>query len=174
MPKSLNWEMWKSEIDMRSCLTCKERNGKIYSINSGKRDDPETLRPPVHPNCRCMMKRLEAIQAGMATKNYLNGADWFLKKYGRLPRYYITRDEAEKLGWKRKKGNLDKVAPGFMLTRGIYSNSDGKLPMIHGRIWYEADINYTGGWRNKERILFSNDGLIFVTYYHYATFAEIV
>lgn len=42
-----------------------------------------------------------------------------------------------------------------------------------GRIWYEADINYYEGRRNKHRILFPNDGLIFVTYDHYLTFYEI-
>ena len=42
-----------------------------------------------------------------------------------------------------------------------------------GRVWYEADINYTGGYRNTHRILYSNDGLIFVTYNHYETFYEV-
>ena len=44
----------------------------------------------------------------------------------------------------------------------------------NGADWYEADINYTGGYRNKQRLLFSNDGLIFVTFDHYETFAEII
>ncbi len=44
----------------------------------------------------------------------------------------------------------------------------------NGRTWYEADINYSNGKRNKQRILYSNDGLIFVTYDHYETFIEIV
>ena len=41
------------------------------------------------------------------------------------------------------------------------------------RTWYEADINYIPGFRSTDRILFSNDGLIFVTYDHYETFFEI-
>ena len=40
-------------------------------------------------------------------------------------------------------------------------------------ISYEADINYEFGYRGTQRILFSNDGLIFVTYDHYDTFVEI-
>ena len=39
--------------------------------------------------------------------------------------------------------------------------------------WYEADINYKDGFRNRERILYSNDGLIFVSYDHYQTFYEV-
>jgi hypothetical protein len=42
-----------------------------------------------------------------------------------------------------------------------------------GRIWYEADINYDDGYRNHQRILYSNDGLIFVSYDHYQTYYEI-
>lgn len=46
--------------------------------------------------------------------------------------------------------------------------------VAEGRVWYEADINYTGGYRRRHRILYSNDGLIFVTYDHYETFWEVV
>ena len=61
-----------------------------------------------------------------------------------------------------------------MYFKGVYSNSNGHLPDALGRIWYEADINYYEGRRNKHRVLWSNDGLIFVTYDHYETFYEIV
>ena len=60
-----------------------------------------------------------------------------------------------------------------MIFGGIYKNKDGILPYREGRIWYEVDINYTSGRRNKQRVVFSNDGLIFVTYDHYETFIEI-
>ena len=112
--------------------------------------------------------------AGNATKEGKGGADWWLKHYDELPDYYITKTEAKQLGCIRYKGNLDKVAPGKMLTKGIYRNEDGHLPDTAGRIWYEADINYEKGYRSNDRILFSNDGLIFVTYDHYKTFVEIV
>lgn len=56
----------------------------------------------------------------------------------------------------------------------IYRNRSGHLPQADGRIWYEADINYTGGYRSRHRMLYSNDGFVFVTYDHYETFVEIV
>ena len=34
--------------------------------------------------------------------------------------------------------------------------------------------NYVSGKRNNQRVLWSNDGLVFVTYNHYETFIEIV
>lgn len=61
-----------------------------------------------------------------------------------------------------------------MYSRRVYENSDGHLPDAPGRIWYEADINYYDGRRNRHRVLWSNDGLIFVTYDHYSTFYEII
>ena len=60
-----------------------------------------------------------------------------------------------------------------MLFKGIYENKNGHLPTVPNRTWYEADINFKFGFRGTDRILFSNDGLIFVTYDHYNTFIEI-
>ena len=70
------------------------------------------------------------------------------------------------LGWRRGK-KPSSYADGKMLTKGIYDNVDEHLPTAAGRVWYEADINYKSGKRNNQRILWSNDGLIFVTYDHY-------
>ena len=115
-----------------------------------------------------------AVAAGYATRNGFEGADYWLQKYGILPDKYIGKKEAKELGWVPVLGNLDEVAPGMMIGGDIYRNRNGHLPQADGRIWYEADINYTGGYRSRHRILYSNDGLIFVTYDHYETFVEIV
>ena len=77
------------------------------------------------------------------------------------------------LGWKWGESPV-KYAPGKMATTGEYRNENGHLPQASGRIWYEADINYYSGKRNGHRVLWSNDGLIFVTYDHYRTFIEVV
>ncbi len=71
-------------------------------------------------------------------------------------------------------GNLSMVLPNKMIGGDVYNNREGKLPSKNGRVWYEADINYKSGYRNDSRILYSNDGLIFVTYDHYKTYKEIV
>ena len=70
-------------------------------------------------------------------------------------------------------GNLADILPGRMIGGDKYKNRDGRLPDAPGRVWYEADFDYTGGYRNDCRLLYSNDGLIFVTYDHYLTFYEI-
>ena len=37
-------------------------------------------------------------------------------------------------------------------------------------MWYECDVNYAGGFRGAERIVYSNDGLIYYTDDHYESF----
>ena len=147
----------------------KKQQGKVYLLYEIIPEEP-----PLHPNCRCSIQCLEAKAAGTATKIGLRGADWRLKTFRQLPEYYITEDEATKLGWIPILANLSIVAPGKMLTKGVYKNRDKRLPDVPERIWYEADINYSFGFRGGERILYSSDGLIFATYDHYATFVEIV
>ena len=100
-----------------------------------------------------------------------NGADYWLACYGKLSDYYISKEGLYALGWKNGKPPK-KFAPERMCCGGIYNN-DGHLPSAPERIWHEADINYYEGRRNQHRILFSNYGLIFVTYDHYQTFYEI-
>ena len=107
------------------------------------------------------------------TKQGINGAPYLLKNYGLLPEYYITGTELQSLGWKWGK-EPSKYAPGKMAMMGIYRNDNGHLPSAPGRVWYEADINYTDGRRNAQRVLWSNDGLVFVTYDHYQTFVDVV
>lgn len=167
--ESTRYLTWKANLDLGTCLLCREMSGKIYE--AGEIIDPE---PPMHPNCRCKIEPLQSLLAGTATKSRTLGADWWLKTYGKLPDYYISRQDAKAAGWIDYLGNLNLVLSGKMISGGIYKNKDGHLPSSPGRVWYEADINYTRGWRGLERILFSNDGLIFVTYDHYGTFYEIV
>ncbi len=166
---SSNFKSWVAIMDSKTCLECKDLNGKIYYID----EEPYPI-PPIHQRDRCRIKLLKAMYAGNATIRGVDGADWQLARCGELPGYYITRDEAKALGWVKSKKNLHKVAPGKMIFGGIYMNENGHLPKKPGRIWYEADINYISGKRNRQRVVFSDDGLIFVTYDHYETFYEII
>lgn len=166
--ESRRYKNWIAILDLKTCLECREHHGQIYRM-----DEIPDIEPPLHPNCRCDIKPMEAVIAGYGTKNGQDGADCWMKYYNVLPEYYITREELLALGWKWGKPPA-KFAQGKMATMGIYQNRNGHLPQIPGRIWYEADINYYSGKRNAHRLLWSNDGLLFVTYDHYKTFLEIV
>jgi|GEM_PF-456579 len=97
----------------------------------------------------------------------------YLRQYGELPDNFITKKEAEALGWVASQGNLHEVAPGKSIGGDTFGNREGLLPKADGRKWYEADINYNGGRRNGDRIVFSNDGLIYMTTDHYNSFIDI-
>jgi guanyl-specific ribonuclease Sa len=97
----------------------------------------------------------------------------YISEHNELPENYITKKEARELGWEPSKGNLEKVAPGKSIGGDVFQNREGLLPKKKGRTWYEADINYSGGTRGSDRILYSNDGLIYKTTDHYRTFEQI-
>ena len=166
--ESRNDKNWIAALDLKTCLECREYHGQIYRM-----DETPDIEPPLHPNCRCRIEPMKAVEAGYATKDGQYGADYWIKYVASLPKYYITEDELIALGWRRGKSSA-KFAPGKMATMGIYRNDDNHLPQIPGRIWYEADIHYYSGRRNGHRLLWSNDGLLFVTYDHYETFPEII
>lgn len=166
--RSKNWVEWVTTITRGTCVTCFSRYGKIFSV-----EDAEMIAPPVHTNCRCQLKWLTAFMAGTVTEDGVAGVDFYVYRYGCLPDYYLTSTEAKQQGWNRWQGNLREVIPGAIVGGDIYKNRNGKLPNAPGRVWYEADFDYDGGYRNLKRIVFSNDGLMFVTYDHYFTFSEV-
>ena len=96
----------------------------------------------------------------------------YINEYNKLPKNYITKQQAKALGW-QTKGTLDKVAPGKSIGGDRYGDYEGKLPKKSGRSYKECDIDYVKGNRNSKRIIFSNDGLIFYTGDHYKSFTKL-
>ncbi len=97
----------------------------------------------------------------------------YIHIYSQLPKNYITKKEAISLGWESSKGNLWDVSDNASIGGDVFQNREGRLPKAEGRRWYECDVNYSGGFRGGERLVYSNDGLIFYTKDHYETFTEI-
>lgn len=93
----------------------------------------------------------------------------YLFTYGCLPGNFITKAEAQKLGW--SGGSLERYAPGCCIGGDKFGNREGLLPTAKGRQYYECDINTLGASsRGAERIVFSGDGLIYYTGDHYASY----
>ena len=97
----------------------------------------------------------------------------YIHTYNKLPSNYITKKEASKLGWESDEGNLWEVTDKMSIGGDKFGNKEGLLPKKEGRIYYECDVNYEGGYRGAERIVFSNDGLIFYTDDHYESFTQL-
>jgi len=96
----------------------------------------------------------------------------YLHLYGELPENFITKRKATDLGWESNKGNLWDVTDEMSIGGDSFGNREGRLPEQDGRRWYECDVNYEGGYRGAERLVYSNDGLIFYTDDHYETFVQ--
>lgn len=98
----------------------------------------------------------------------------YIHQYEELPENYLTKKEARDLGWVASEGNLWDLAPGASIGGDYFGNFEGLLPGKEGRDYQEADINYQGGYRDGERLIYSNDGLYFYTEDHYESFDEII
>jgi len=94
----------------------------------------------------------------------------YIKQNHRLPDYYITKNEARKLGWNASKGNLCEVLPGRAIGGDKFGNRENQLPQ--GGKYYEADVNYNCGNRNADRIIFTRNGEVYLTKNHYKSFEK--
>lgn len=93
----------------------------------------------------------------------------YIHTYGHLPGNFITKKEAQALGW--SGGSLEPYAPGKCIGGSHFGNYEGLLPEAEGRSYTECDIDTLGaGSRGAKRIVFSNDGLIYYTGDHYESF----
>ena len=96
----------------------------------------------------------------------------YIHLYGHLPPNFITKDEARAAGW--NGGSLEPYCPGKCIGGDRFGNREGQLPREKGRVWTECDVNTLGKRsRGAERIVFSNDGLIYYTGDHYESFEQL-
>lgn len=94
----------------------------------------------------------------------------YIHLYGRLPDNYVTKREAQELGW--SGGGVERYAgEGTAIGGSRFGNYEGLLPEAEGRVYTECDIDTVGGnSRGAKRVVFSNDGLIYYTGDHYESF----
>ena len=94
----------------------------------------------------------------------------YIHLYGHLPDNYLTKREAEALGW--SGGSVERYAgEGTAIGGSRFGNYEGLLPEKQGRAYTECDIGTVGSSsRGAERVVFSNDGLVYYTGDHYQSF----
>lgn len=97
----------------------------------------------------------------------------YIHEYDRLPVNYLTKSEAYKLGWDADKGNLWEVTDKGCIGGDVFGNREKLLPEAEERIYYECDVDYSGGYRNSHRLIYSSDGLIYYTEDHYSSFTQL-
>ena len=93
----------------------------------------------------------------------------YLRAYGHLPDNFITKREARDLGW--PGGDLWRYAPGKSIGGDRFGNYEGLLP--EGTAYRECDVNYAGGPRGPERLVYGENGAIYYTKDHYTSFVPL-
>jgi guanyl-specific ribonuclease Sa len=90
----------------------------------------------------------------------------YLYTYGELPDNFITKKEAQALGW--SGGSLEPYAPGKCIGGDKFGNYEGVLPQGS---YHECDIDTLGAKsRGAKRIVYSDEGDIYYTEDHYESF----
>lgn len=95
----------------------------------------------------------------------------FVKKNHHLPDFYITKREAQSRGWIPSEENLCQVLPGKAIGGDVFRNREGLLPK--GYTYYEADLNYNCRHRGTDRLIFDEQGNVWITKNHYKTFEKL-
>ena len=93
----------------------------------------------------------------------------YIHLYGRLPENYITKSQCEDLGY--ANSDAEHAVEDGAIGGDRFQNKEKSLPTADGRLYYECDIDTWGkDERGPERIVWSNDGLIYYTPDHYESF----
>lgn len=159
----------KQEKDPVQNQANSEREG-----DSGEDVDAEHFESAKEDQQESYLDQLESSESDQGAKLVEEGQYYaledvadYLHLYGHLPGNYIRKSEAERRGWSPE--DTDYVVGGDR-----FGNREGKLPKKAGRQYYEADIQagYTHH-RGPQRLVYSDDGLIFYTADHYETFEQL-
>ena len=94
-----------------------------------------------------------------------------LRERGRLPSRYATKEEARAHGW--HGGGLCDAWPDHVIGGDVFHNFAGRLPPAPARLYREADLDADCRGRGPKRLVYSNDGLIYVTIDHYNSYIRV-
>ena len=101
-----------------------------------------------------------------------------LQTTGKLPPNYVDKAQAAQQGWQPGKA-LNNFVPGGQLGGDVFNNVPpvNGLPQAANRTWQEVDIGLSNTMSRSNqpgtRLLYSNDGLLYITTDHYKTVTPI-
>jgi hypothetical protein len=93
-----------------------------------------------------------------------------LEQTGQLPPRYVTKAEAHAHGW--QGGGLCEIWPGHVIGGDRFRDFGGVVPEA-GRRFYEADLDEGCRARGPKRLIYSDDGAIYITTDHYRHFVAV-
>lgn len=94
----------------------------------------------------------------------------YLHTYHKLPRNFITKNEARELGW--HSGGLDRFKESACIGGDYYGNYEKRLPT--DQTYHECDIDTMHqDSRGTKRLVYSNHFDIYYTEDHYNSFIKL-
>ena len=130
-----------------------------------------TATPTPEPTATPTPEPVQVVAAIDANGSYTSKDDvaLYIHTYGTLPGNFITKKEAQALGW--PGGGLDAYAPDKCIGGDYFGNYEGKLPDGN---YHECDIDTLGkSSRGAKRIIYSDTGAIYYTDDHYESFTQL-
>ncbi|MDO4680508.1 MAG: ribonuclease domain-containing protein [Aerococcus sp.] len=112
-------------------------------------------------------KASSAVEEGQIYRSVTDVAA-YLHRYHELPPNYITKAKAKEAGW--HGGDLWSVTDKKTIGGDHFGNYEATLPPGD---YYEADVNYYGGKRGDDRLVYTKNGDIYYTEDHYDTFKKL-
>lgn len=161
---------WLGDVSAPPVATAQitEESGELTLLTPDEADEP-TPAAPLPDGEQTPASGEQAIPDEDGAYDSKEELALYIHTYGHLPKNFVTKAEAEAAGW--TGGAVGKVLPGKAIGGNRYHNREGLLPTAKGRTWTECDVNSVGrSSRGPERIVFSNDGLIYYTPDHYESF----
>ncbi|MBR3171635.1 MAG: hypothetical protein IKF22_10435 [Lachnospiraceae bacterium] len=137
-------------------------DGTSTESKASSKDEPEA----VGNESEAAINEPEATIDENGTYSSKDDVALYIHVYGHLPKNFMTKKEAKKLGW--EGGSLEKYAKGMCIGGDHFGNYEGILPQGN---YHECDIDTLGRKsRGAKRIIYSDDGRIYYTEDHYETF----
>ena len=145
---------------IESSKTESVKDGKNQSKDSTRKEETTTIAESEEETLQESVteKEVQVEENG----NYTSKEEvaLYIHTYGKLPVNYITKKEAQDMGWDPSKGNLSDILPGMSIGGSAFGNYEGALPRANGRRYFECDIDYDGGILHRRSLQYFRTNIL--------------
>lgn len=167
-PKTSKWERYRNTSSLSYTIKYLQPDTEYqFRIAAAKKDGRNYIEGKMSAKITAYTSKANAVIDKDGQYTTPEEVAEYIHTFGTLPSNFITKKEANRLGW--SGGDLYRYADGKSIGGDRYGNYENKLPKGN---YKECDVNYHGGKRGAERLVFS-DTAIYYTDDHYKTFTQL-
>ena len=130
----------------------------------------------IYINNGIKISELNKVYEDQEYTNYLDVAS-YIYHFHKLPRNYLTKSQAENLGWTGSGNNVwqNSSLEGKLIGGDTFYNSEGSLPSVIGYAYVEVDVDCYNGRRGSHRLVYNKVTWdIYYTTNHYDSFVYLI